>query len=108
MEILIPGKLYLIYSALRDEGDVIASPFSTFVFATKDPYADIEDAGITLINGTLVVYLGECIVTVMQFKMHPILEEATYYKLLVEDQILYVLDDGYTSFERANNDFLLS
>lgn len=104
MQELERGKLYLIYSALSYKEDAVYSPFSTFVFATKDPYSDLEDAGITLVNGTLVVYLGECNVPVMHFRMHPMFEEATYYKLLVEDQILYVLDDGYTSFERVKND----
>jgi hypothetical protein len=108
MQELERGKLYLIYSALRHEEDATTSPFSTFVFATKDPYSDVEYVGVTIFNGTLVVYLGQCVVPVMHFRMHPIFEEAIYFELLVEDEILYVLDDGYTSFERVNHDSRLS
>ena len=102
------GKLYIVYSSLRHEEDVLSSPFSTFVFATKDPYADVEDNGITIVNGTMVVYLGKLIVPSMRFKMHPIFEQTEYCKLLVEDEILYVLNDGYTSFQRVNNDSRIS
>jgi len=102
MKELERGKLYIIYSSLRYEEDAVIAPFSTFVFATKDPYHDVEDAGVTIVNGTLVVYLEQFVTSIMHFKLQPIIEQAVYFKLLVEDQILYVLDDGYASFERVN------
>ena len=104
MQELESGKLYFIYSTYKAEDDVAVSPFSDFVFATKDPYYDIENAGVTIENETLVVYLGQRLIPVMHFKMHPIFEEVVYFKLLVGDEILYVLDDGYACFKKAKHD----
>jgi len=108
MEELELGKIYLIYSALNQTEDFNPSPYSTFVFGTKDPYLDIEDTGITIVNGTLVVYLGKCIVNSKHFKMYPIIEEVIYFKLLIEDEIVYVLNDGYACFKRINHDTSIS
>ena len=95
----IPGKLYNITSTFKhpEEANWL-TPMELYVFASLDPWGDIENTGISISNNTLVVYLGEETLS-YTFESPWIEEDRVYFKVLLPDSsIVYVLDDGYCEF----------
>ncbi len=94
------GKLYSISSTYRFSEE-IQPPLEAFVYGTASPHRDTEDTGVSIPNGTCVIYLGN-----YELEMHypaPWQDEIyTYFKLLVDDHVLYVLDDGWCHLERVD------
>ena len=75
--------------------------FDNFVYACCDPLSDVDDLGISIEYGSIVVYLGE--LKVKKFWSFAMVEhEYTYYKILFNDKVLYILYDGACSFVEIN------
>ena len=99
MEKLEVGKLYLLCATQA------MFPFNV-LFGVKNPsdYRDPEAKEIMISNKTLGIYLGMLAVDAVVFDYSPAFKEIYYYKFLIDDQILYILDDGCSTFERVTND----
>jgi hypothetical protein len=95
----VPGKLYNIVSTFRNSEEATwLSPMELFVFASIDPWGDIESTGVSIPNGTMLVFLG--LETIQYTFESPWIEEdRVYFKVLLPDStIAYILDDGYCDF----------
>jgi hypothetical protein len=96
------GKLYSIKTIYRhpEEEVDIAYPIDMFIFATRKLSGDFDESGLSIENGTLVVYLDY----IEHAEHSPFAygheEVLCYFKLLFPSGIGYILDDGCCVFEK--------
>lgn len=103
------GKLYsirTIYRRQEEQDFILPYPIDMFIFATRDINGEFDDSGLSVENGTFVLYLGyiECRrgpQWLPQRLWNSDNEEVVcFYKLLFPSGIGYVLDDGSCMFSR--------
>jgi hypothetical protein len=82
---LIPGKLYKVNSK------------TSFIYGDVNPYSDSEDTSVLIENNSIVVYL-ETVHTKRQWLFMNTEEDLYHFKILFNDRLLYILDDGACRF----------
>jgi hypothetical protein len=95
------GKLYSIRTTYRHPEEVdITYPIDMFIFASRELNGDFDESGLSIENGTLVVYLDYIEHTEHSPFAYGHEEILCYFKLLLPSGIGYILDDGSCVFER--------
>lgn len=91
------GKLYRLVAKGKFYAD-------SFIYACSDPHhEDNEDLGVSIEPGTIIVYLKD--IKIKKFWLFAkTKEECLYYKILFNDRILFVYDDGWFDFEEITNE----
>lgn len=94
------GKLYSVRTTYRhpEEKDIFY-PIDIFLFATRKLNGDFDEAGLSIENGTLVVYLDYVEHTDHSPFAYGHEEVLCYFKLLFPSGVGYILDDGCCVFE---------
>jgi hypothetical protein len=100
MENLELGKLYLLYG-------VYGTYPLNVLFGIRNPCAvsDSDAKEVMLANKTLGVFLGTLTVDALEIEYKPVLRELTYYRFLIENEILYIHSSDGATFERVIYDF---
>lgn len=95
------GKLYSIRTTYRHPEEVdIAYPIDMFIFATRELNGDFDESGLSIENGTLVVYLDYIEHTEHSPFAYGHEEKLNYFKLLLPSGVGYILDDGSCVFQK--------
>lgn len=99
MEKLKVGKLYFLCATEA------MLPFNVLFGTNQAPINfDADSKEITIPDKTLGIYLATISFEMLSNNYPPDLAQVIYYKFLIGDQILYLIEDGCCVFKQANND----